>query len=330
MKTRAAWLSAALAAFLLSTSWQAQAQPAAKKIRMGISTTSIVFLPFYAALQKGFYKDEGVDLELIVMSATLASTAVLTGDVDYNGAVTGVIGAAVQGRPLKVLIFTADRPLSFLMAKKEIRRGSDLKGKRVAGSSPGGSATLLAKLAMKHFGLDADRDVSIIPMGGGDASRFAALESGLTDATILGIPFNIYALDKGYRELAFFGDIMRFPQTGFGTSERKIRENPDEVLKMVRATLRGLTFMWEEKHRDEILDLVMKRLKISDRRLAAEILRHLRRGLTRDASVEQEGIQALIDLARENARVSKPVTVGQVVDYTFVEKARKELGIQSR
>ncbi|HEY3305594.1 MAG TPA: ABC transporter substrate-binding protein [Candidatus Binatia bacterium] len=328
MKTRSACLLAALAAFLLSISSTTQAQPGAKKIRMGISTTSIVFLPFYAAVQKGFYKDEGIDLELIVMSATLASTAVLTGDVDYNGAVTGVIGAAVQGRPLKVLIFTADRPLSFLMAKKEIKGGGDLKGKRVAGSSPGGSATLLARLAMKHFGLDADRDVSIMPMGGGDGSRLAALESGVADATILGIPFNIYAFEKGYSELVFFGDIMRFPQTGFGTSERKIREHPDEVLKMVRATLRGLMFTWEEKHRDEILDLVMKRLKIGDRKLAGEIFRHLRRGLTRDASVEPEGIQALIDLARENARVSKPVTVARVVDYTFVEKARKELAIQ--
>jgi ABC-type nitrate/sulfonate/bicarbonate transport system substrate-binding protein len=87
-------------------------------------------------------------------------------------------------------------------------------------------------------------------------------------------------------------------------------------------------FLWEESHRDEILDLIMRRLKLSDRKLAAEIFRHLRRGLTRDASVESEGVQALIDLARENARVSKPVTVAQVVDYTFVEKARKELGIQ--
>ncbi|PYS11500.1 MAG: hypothetical protein DMG15_17660 [Acidobacteria bacterium] len=121
---------------------------------------------------------------------------------------------------------------------------------------------------------------------------------------------------------------MRLPQTGFGTSERRIRENPDEVLKMVRATLRGLMFTWEEKHRDEILDLIMRRLKISDRKLAAEIFRHLRRGLTKDASVAPDGIQALIDLARENGRVSKPMTVAQVVDYTFVEKARKELGIQ--
>ena len=305
----------------------AQAQPPTKKIRMGISTTSIVFLPFYAAMHKGFYKDEGIDLELIVMPATLASTAVVTGDVDYNGAVTRVIGAAVQGRSLKVLIFTADRTLTFLMAKKEIRDGRDLKGRKIAGSSPGGSATLLAKFAMKHFGLDADR-VSIMPMGGGDASRLAALESGVADATILGIPFNIYAVEKGVFRAYVFGDIMRLPRTGFGTSERRIRENPDEVLKMVRATLRGLMFTWEEKHRDEILDLIMRRLKISDRKLAAEIFRHLRRGLTKDASVAPDGIQALIDLARENGRVSKPMTVAQVVDYTFVEKARKELGIQ--
>jgi NitT/TauT family transport system substrate-binding protein len=322
------FVPAVFAGSMVFISSPAQSQPTVKKIRMGISTTSIVFLPFYAALQKGFYRDEGIDLELIVMSATLASTAVLTGDVDYNGAVTGVIGAAVQGRPLKVLIFTADRPLSFLMAKKEIRGGADLVGKRVAGSSPGGSATLLAKLAVKHFGLDADRDVSIMPMGGGDASRLAALESGVADATVLGIPFNVYALDKGYRELVFFGDMMRFPQTGFGTSERRIRENPDEILEMIRATLRGLIFVWEEKHRDEIIDIVMKRLKISDRKLAAETFRHLRRGLTRDAAVEPDGIQALIDLARENARVTKPVTVDQVVNYTFVEKARKELGVQ--
>ena len=78
-------LRLALAALMIFIASPAQAQPATKKIRMGISTTSIVFLPFYAAMHKGFYKDEGIDLELIVMPATLASTAVVTGDVDYNG-----------------------------------------------------------------------------------------------------------------------------------------------------------------------------------------------------------------------------------------------------
>jgi ABC-type nitrate/sulfonate/bicarbonate transport system substrate-binding protein len=106
------------------------AQPQFKKIRMGISTTSIAFLSIYAAQLKGFYRDEGIDLELILMPATLASSAVLTGDIDYNGAVTGVIAAAVQGRPMKVLIFTADRSLQSIISRKEIKEPKDLKGKR--------------------------------------------------------------------------------------------------------------------------------------------------------------------------------------------------------
>jgi NitT/TauT family transport system substrate-binding protein len=303
------------------------AQPQLKKIRMGISTTSIAFLSIYAAQLKGFYRDEGIDLELILMPATLASSAVLTGDIDYNGAVTGVIAAAVQGRPIKVLIFTADRSLQSIISRKEIKEPKDLKGKKIAGSTPGATATLLARLAAKHFGLDPDRDVVILTMGGGDSARLAALESGIADATILSVPISIVAVEKGYRDLFFLGEIARFPQTGFGTSDKKIKENPDEVLRMVRATLRGLMFTWDESNRDAILDIIMKRLKIDDRRFAAEVFRLRTRGLTRDASVRPDGVQALIDMQRESSKVTRPVPIAQVIDYSFVEKARKELGL---
>ena len=70
-----------------------------KKVRMGSSSTNVSFLALYTALNRGFFKDEGIDLEIVFMPANLASTAVLNGDLDYNGAVTGTIGAAVQGRP---------------------------------------------------------------------------------------------------------------------------------------------------------------------------------------------------------------------------------------
>ena len=70
------------------------------------------------------------------MQPALASTAVLTGDIDYNGAVTGVIGGAVRGRPMKALLFTVARPLQYLMSKKEIKSARELKGKKIAGSSP--------------------------------------------------------------------------------------------------------------------------------------------------------------------------------------------------
>jgi NitT/TauT family transport system substrate-binding protein len=304
----------------------ANAQPL-KKVRLASSSTNVSFLALYTAVHRGFFKDEGLDLEIIFMPANLASTAVLNGDVDYNGAVTGTIGAAVQGRPMKVLLFTVSKPLLFLMGQKNIKDVKQLKGKKIAGSSPGGSATLLANQALKQIGLEPGKDVSVLQMSGNAASRYAVLESGVVEASLLSAPENIIALEKGYNELLFLGDVVEFPQNGFGTSEKRIRENPDEVYRMVRATLRGLQFVWDKNNQEAVTSILMKQWKVNDRRMAGEMSRQVSRVLTRDAYVKPESVQVLVDLARENAKVTKPVSAAEVVDYTFLDKARKELGI---
>jgi len=302
------------------------AQPL-KKVHMGSSSTNVSFLALYSALHRGFFKDEGIDLEIIYMPANVASTAVLNGDIDYNGAVTGTIGAAVRGQPMKVLLFTVSKPFLFLMSKKEIKDIKQLRGKKIAGSSPGGSATLIAEKVLKHYGLEPGRDVTLLPMGGSAAGRYAVLETGVVDASFLSVPENIIALEKGYNELVFAGDVVEFPQNGFGTSEKKIRENPDEVYRMVRATLRGLQFVWDKNNQEVLTNIMMKQWKINDRKMAAETSKQVSRVLTKDAYVKPESVQVLIDLARESAKVAKPVSVADVVDYSFVDRARKELGI---
>jgi len=322
-----AFSSAAVFFVLLSIPPPGQAQAELKKVRMGSSSTNVSFLALYTALHRGFLKDEGIDLEIVYMPANLASAAVLNGDLDYNGAVTGTIGAAVRGQPMKVLLFTVSKPLLFLMSRKEIKDPKQLIGKRIAGSSPGGSATLLAERVLKHYGLEPGRDVFLLPMGGSAASRYAVLESALVDASFVSVPENIIALQRGYNELAFAGDIVEFPQNGFGTSEKKIRENPDEVYRMVRATLRGLQFIWDKNNQEAVTNILMKQWKVNDRNMAAEMARQVGRVLTRDAYVKPESVQVLVDLARESAKVTKPVSAADVVDYSFVDKARKELGI---
>jgi NitT/TauT family transport system substrate-binding protein len=297
-----------------------------KKVRMGSSSTNVSFLAIYTALHRGFYKDEGIDLEIIQMSANLTSAAILSGDLDYSAAVTGLIGGAVRGQPMKVLLFTVERPLLFLMSKRDIKDPKQLRGKKIAGSSPGGSATLLAIKALRHYGLEPGKDVSVLPMGGTAAGRFAVLESGVVDASLLSVPENIIALEKGYNELIFLGDIVQFAQNGFGTSEKKIKENPDEVYRMVRATLRGLKFIWDKNNQDAVTDVMMKQWRVNDRKMAAEMTKQVVRVLTKDARVNPESVQELIDSQRENAKVSKPVSVADVTDYSFLEKARKELG----
>jgi len=298
-----------------------------KKVRVGVSETHVGYLPLQVAYHKGFYKEEGIDLEIILMPTNVINTATLTGQIDINGAVTGTVGSAVQGSPMKLLIVTVGRPLLFLVSRKEIKDPRELRGKKIAGSSPGGTATILARQALKHYGLDPDRDAAVIPMGGSTASRFAALEAGVVDATVLPVPEVIFAQAKGYNELTFMGDIAQFPQNGFGASEKKIRENPEEVYKMVRATLRGLLFISDTKNRGEIVQFIMKQHKVNDRKLAEQMLRYAERVVAKEAQVKPEEVQFLIDLMRNNAKVSRPVSVEQRADLSFLDKARKELGL---
>jgi len=299
------------------------AQPTAKKVRLGIQSNNIGFLPFHLAYHKGFYREQGIELETIFMATQAVNAAFVRGDIDYSAAINGVVQTIVRGNPARILAVAVDRPLISLVARKDIRSGQELKGKRIGGSTPGGTATLMADMALKHFGFQAGRDVIIVPLR---ENRLTTMETGAVDAALLGVPENILAIDRGYNELLFVGDIVNFPQNAIGASTKKIQDNPDEVYGMVRAALRALNFALEPRNRDEVVAIVMKQWKLTDRRIATEMLRQFNRGMARDLMAKPEGMQLMIDLVREDSKVAQPFTLSQVVDYSFVEKARRELG----
>jgi NitT/TauT family transport system substrate-binding protein len=305
----------------------AVAQAPLKKLRLGVAATSVGFLPIYAAHQRGFYRDEGIDLEIILMSLAAANNAFFKGEIEYSAGLTGLALAVARNYPAKILIFTIAKPLQSFVSRRDIKEPRDLKGKKVAGSSPGGSATILAYQALKHFGLEPGKDVQVLPMGGSGAGRLAVLEQGVVDAALLSVPENIIAVNKGYNELIFLGDVVSFPQNGFGTSVARIQQQPDEIYRMVRATLRGLLFVTEEANREQARDIMMKQWRVSDPKLAADMITYLKRGLAKDAVIPPQAVQYFVDLTRETSNVAQPIPGAQVVDFSFLEKARKDLGL---
>ena len=322
---RLALLTTAMA-LVLVTAAHSQSQSGAKRVRVSIPGANVTYLPFYAAKEKGYYREEGIEIEFILMPAALASTAVMTGDIDYNGAVTGVVAAAVRGQPIKAVIFTMRSPVQGLMAKPEIKTLQQLKGKKISVSSPGSTTDLATRHILRKQGLEFGRDYSLVFVAT-EPGRLAALETGVIDAAMLSVPENILARQKGFNELALSADFLDFPQNGFGTSNKKIKENPDEVQRMVRSTLRGLMFVSERKNKEPCLDMIMKNWRITSRVMASEMYDYMSKAMLRDASVSMSGLQALVDQQRESAKVIEPVSAAQVIDYSFVERARKELGI---
>ena len=318
------WHTLALLIFLIAIPNEDLRAQGLKKVRMGIQSTNIGFLPFHLAYHKGFYREQGIDLETIFMSTQAVNAAFVRGDLDYSAAVNGIIQGIVRGAPAKILACAVDRPLQSFIARKDIRAPRDLKGKKVAGSTTGGTATLMADAALKHFGLEPGRDVTVVTLRD---NRLTALESGTVDAALLGVPENIIAVEKGYNELLFLGDVLSFPQNGFGASVKKIQESPDEVYSMVRATLRGFIFSLDPRNREEVILIIMKQWRLTDRRLAGEMLKQFGRGIIRDMSVKPEGMQLMIDLVREDSKVAQPFSASQIVDFSFLERARREFGV---
>jgi len=321
------WHTLALLLFLIAIPNEDLRAQGLKKVRMGIQSTNIGFLPFHLAYHKGFYREQGIDLETIFMSTQAVNAAFVRGDLDYSAAVNGIIQGIVRGAPAKILACAVDRPLQSFIARKDIRAPRDLKGKKVAGSTTGGTATLMADAALKHFGLDPGRDVTVVTLRD---NRLTAMESGTVDAALLGVPENIIAVEKGYNELLFLGDVLSFPQNGFGASVKKIQESPDEVYGMVRATLRGFIFSLDPRNREEVINIIMKQWRLTERRLAGEILKQFGRGIIRDMSIKPEGMQLMIDLVREDSKVAQPFSASQIVDFSFLERARRELGVMKQ
>ena len=321
----AVWILILIGTLCLKAS-QVSAQTTMKKVRVSIPGANVTYLPFYAAKDKGYYKEDGIDIEFILMPASLASTAVLTGDIDYNGAVTGVVAAAVRGQPIKAVIFTMRSPVQGLMAKPDIKDLQQLRGRKIGVSSPGSTTDLSTRHILRRQGFEFGRDYSIVYIAT-EPGRLAALETGVLDAAMLSVPENIIARQRGFNELALSADFMEFPQNGFGASNKKIKENPEEITRMVRATLRGLVFVSDNKNKDACLDIIMKNWGIKSRAMASEMYDYMAKAMLRDASISMNGLQALVDQQRESAKVTEPVNAAQVIDYSFVERVRKELGM---
>jgi hypothetical protein len=123
-----AWSIRSLPGLLLSISLflpsAALTQSTPKKVRIGVSETHVGYLPLQVAFHKGYYKEDGIDLEIVLMPTNVINTAALTGQIDINGAVTGTVGAAVQGSPMKLLIVTVGKPLLFLVSPERYQRAA--------------------------------------------------------------------------------------------------------------------------------------------------------------------------------------------------------------
>jgi NitT/TauT family transport system substrate-binding protein len=299
----------------------------ADKIRISMTGFAGQFVTFPLAQKRGFLKEEGIEAEIIRISAAAGRAALSGGEVDYSTGIGGTaIGGALSGVPIKVVACYVPAPVLALVSRPEIKSVQQLKGKTVAVLIFGGVAHFAARAIVKHFGLDAEKDLKYLAVGPPDA-RYAALSQGLVDAAVLGPPLDFEAKKQGHNILARADEVLIFPETGLVTSVKKIQEKPDEIRRVIRAGIKSNRYI--RANRDGTIQFLMEWLKLN-REIATATYDGVVKVYNEDANICEKGLRLVIDETKKTMKITRDVPLGDIADLTILREAQRELGIQTR
>jgi ABC-type nitrate/sulfonate/bicarbonate transport system substrate-binding protein len=186
-------------------------------------------------------------VKLILVRSELSIQAMIAGSFQFSMAGTmGLVNVAKGGAPLKVILATNDKVLSWILSKPELTSLKELKGKRVAVSGVTSATTIVAKQVLTKYGLDVDREVFLINTGGrGNSIR--ALIAGSVDAIVASAGERYIGRLNGFRELVFVGDEVKNSWGTMATTDQFIQEKPKLVAGIVKASLKALRFIHKER-----------------------------------------------------------------------------------
>jgi NitT/TauT family transport system substrate-binding protein len=244
----------------------------------------------------------------------------LLNEVQYHGLADSGLRLAARGAPLKAIFYGADRPMYYLVGKKDLRTVAELKGKRIGVSTFGGTSDLSARLLLKQHGID-EKNTTLLQFGS-EGTRVGALKAGAADAIIVPVPAVAILKQEGYNELAFVGDAVDFASNGYTTTEKRIKENSQEVKKVVRSIYRGLRFAKENP--EETIKVIEKEWKIK-----ADVARGsydaIIKALNEDGIIGEKQLSIHFDLIRRTEKDIGEIPVDKVVDFRLLREVRREL-----
>ena len=292
--------------------------PAAERVTIATPSRGLFEFPVVVAMRKGFFRDEGIDVDKIQMQPAVGVKALISGDVDYLLAWGSALRAAVSGVPIKAVLGFAGRPLHVLIVRSEIKSPKDLKGKVIGVDSVAGTVDYLSRVAVRHFGLEPEKDVKII-VTGESPTRLAALRAGAIDATPIDVAFAVKAEDEGFKRLVYLGDLIELPLSGIAVMDQKLQTQRDQIKRVVRAGVRGLRFM--KQNRNETVQMLADYLRITPSQSARAYDASIN-SFTDDGIISDKGVLLDVQLTKERLKLTKDIPLSQLVDWSVVREVK--------
>ena len=288
-------------------------------VRIGYVSRSILDMPYIIARDRGLFREEGLEPELIFLRAGLTPQVLLAGGIDFGTATGTGISAAVSGADVRLIFALTDRPSFDLIAGPSITSVQQLRGKKLGVSGVGSLAEILARQILVANHIPPER-VTLLPLGTSDIT-YIALKAGAIDATMLQIPQKFFALDEGFRNLAAGADVYRAVMGGLTTTKATINDRPDLVSKMIRVTTRAIRLIRNDKKyatefiKGPYLELGKDKERYAERIYDAAVQLYLP-----SATVDEKLQREMIAIAAQRIKPKDPVPPERVFDFSFAQK----------
>ena len=291
------------------------------KVNVTLPSKSFQFIIFPLAKERGYMREEGVDLNIVIMASTPGLQAVLAGEMDFTGSGSSALVAVAQSNaPLKTVLAVNDQVLQWLMVRPPSSAFKDLKNKKIAVTGVAAAATFMLKKVASKYGLDANNDLTFFALPPGQ--RLAALQSGAVDAGLLSSEERFAALDQGMKEILYLGKEVKNSWGTIATNDAFIKDKPKLMHGFMRALLKGLRLV--KQNREVAINAMMKFSEL-DRELAARTYDGMIGTFTANGVVDEETQKNDLDIVRDVLKVTKEVPIERAYDFSFAKKADTEL-----
>jgi ABC-type nitrate/sulfonate/bicarbonate transport system substrate-binding protein len=314
------------AVLALSTSiGRAASQPT--KATIHIPSKSLALMPFYFGKDKGFFSQEGVEIELVAMSPPTAIAALVAGELDFSTTLGAATSAIMQGHPLKRIFYVQQDPALSLIARPEIKSVQELSGKVIAVNAPTDGVGMSARMILKGNGIDPLRVTFLATQVSENSYR--ALMTGKVAATVLPPPYVEEAEAKGYSRLAEAKDHAPLSFIGIVATVDALKKNSQKAHAVIGGLLRTMAYLHNPTNRNEVIQYIARFHKL-DPSLAEKAFASTLPSYSKDGTKPRKAIEREIEIYRETLKIAKSFTPDDLEDLSFLKKVHEASSSHSR
>lgn len=292
--------------------------PALDTINVSYPSPAPFYIPVAVALHQGFFREQNLDVKLIVTRAEVDRAALVSGDIDFTLRIGSTILSSARGLPVRTIFLTTLKPFWSLVVRPEIGSVADLKGKVIGSGGVAGAHYGTSKTILRKHGIDPDKEVTLKFVGPGE--RIPAVMAKSIDGVLMDYGEALRARKLGLRLLLNAADHCSLVSAGIGVSQKNLRERPDMTKRFIRAQLQGLRFMRERRERT--VDAMASFLK-TDREVADGVYQLSVNNFTKDGMLDDTSLKPLVDDQLAGVNPKDP-PLSQLFDFTLLQQVLKE------